>query len=515
MSTHEVPSLANVGRSSPASPPLASFSDQRQFEPVSLLWLVLGAVALTFVGWRYNVPLAAWIMPVFLVRFYRDQRRWYTTLIAIPLLTVASYLQLAGAWDLDPWQLYLLPLLRPAIIVVALYFDRALANRLPKWAATLVFPSIYLSLDYVFSFTPFGTVLSVAPTQFGSPMIAQLASLTGIWGIGFLINWTAAVMNLVWERRTRLRKAGPTPIVFVAIVLTVFVYGSVRAALLRPTAPTVRVASVTVAHPRDYWNWIDAATPPGPVGEYADELRGIEDLLFAQSEKAVTAGAKIVFWSEGNAVIRPEERAAFSERASQFARDHGVYLAASVLELHYGSTVSDNKVEMFTPSGKRVFTYVKTMSWYPTGSEGTLRTVDTPYGRLATAVCFDMDFPRFINTLGRAHSDIVLVPSYDSAGIRPFHTEVGMFRALENGFSMVRQTNEGTSMAVDGVGHILSRQEFFETSDPVMFADVPTRRVPTVYAALGDWFAYVGISLALGLLVIGFLFRTGGRSKSS
>jgi apolipoprotein N-acyltransferase len=34
-----------------------------------------------------------------------------------------------------------------------------------------------------------------------------------------------------------------------------------------------------------------------------------------------------------------------------------------------------------------------------------------------------------------------------------------------------------------------------------MLVDVPTRRVPSLYAALGEWFAYAGMALALALIV--------------
>ncbi len=210
-----------------------------------------------------------------------------------------------------------------------------------------------------------------------------------------------------------------------------------------------------------------------------------------------------MFWSEGNCVLTEETEASFVERAGAFARGSGTYLAAAVLVLRFGSTLSDNKVILFTPQGTPAWTYVKTMSWYPTGSDGILRTVDTPYGRLGAAVCFDMDFPYFANRFARMGADIVVVPSFDSERIRPYHTEVGMLRAVENGFSMVRQVSSGASMAVDPWGRVLARQDHFRTADRLMFADVPTRGTRTLYGLLGDWFAYAGAALAVVLVVLG------------
>jgi len=93
----------------------------------------------------------------------------------------------------------------------------------------------------------------------------------------------------------------------------------------------------------------------------------------------------------------------------------------------------------------------------------------------------------------------VLVPAFDWESIK-FHYQVGLFRAIENGFSVVRQTNEGISVAVDYRGRILAYQDFFATSDRTMISDVPTRGVKTVYAILGDWFAYTVILFVIVLI---------------
>ncbi len=471
------------------------------------LWLVLGAACFTFIGWKYNVPAAAWLAPIFLIRFFRDQARWPTTLVAIPALAVASLIQMWGGWDMDPWQAYLASAVRPTAFLVALYVDRALHRRLPRSAATFVYPAVYLAVDYLFAFSPLGSGMSVSATQLGMPAVSQLASVTGIWGIGFLIGWMAAVVNTLWEaRRSGTRASAIAPVAAGALLL-VLGFGSARLALVQPSSPTVRIGSVTIEHPRDYWAWIDQATPRELVAGYAAELSSITDRLFAQSECAAAAGAKIVFWSEGNAVLTEDNEQAFMDRAARFAAERGVYLAPAVVVLRYGQTVSDNKVVLFRPDGTRAFTYVKTMSWYPTGSDGILKTEATPYGRLGAAICFDMDFPSFIHRLGTESADIVLVPAFDREPIRPYHTEVGLLRGIENGFSVVRQTNEGTSMAIDGAGRPIARQEFFETNDRLMLADVPTRRAGTLYAPLGERFAYAGIGLAIALVVWGIVRR--------
>jgi apolipoprotein N-acyltransferase len=153
------------------------------------------------------------------------------------------------------------------------------------------------------------------------------------------------------------------------------------------------------------------------------------------------------------------------------------------------------------------YTYEKTKSWYPTDSDGILHAIDTPYGRLATAICFDMDFPSFIHQAARQDVDIMLVPAFDWEQIKSFHTQVGLLRGIENGFSVVRQTNEGASMAVDYLGRVLAYQDFFTTPNRVMIVDVPTQGVETVYGALGDWFAYAAMLFVAGTSVWAIIRR--------
>jgi apolipoprotein N-acyltransferase len=65
----------------------------------------------------------------------------------------------------------------------------------------------------------------------------------------------------------------------------------------------------------------------------------------------------------------------------------------------------------------------------------------------------------------------------------------------------VRQASKGLSMAVDYEGHVLSASDYFTTDHQVMVAYVPMHGVRTIYATIGDLFAW--------LCIIGLLTLTG------
>lgn len=93
----------------------------------------------------------------------------------------------------------------------------------------------------------------------------------------------------------------------------------------------------------------------------------------------------------------------------------------------------------------------------------------------------------------------MLVPANDWKEITPYHANMSKLRAIENGFSMVRCTGRGLSLAVDYKGNVLSQLDYYKTKENIMISDVPIKGTKTIYAKMGDWFVWVCI---IGLLFI-------------
>jgi len=479
---------------------------------VNYVWLVLGCALNLFVGMRWNVPVAAWLAPIFLIRFFRSQDKWYKTFPAISLLVLMAFVKFHGGWDLSIVGEIGFAIVLIIPMLITLYLDRVFARR-DGILATLVYPSVYTALDYFIGLSPIGTSLSIAVSQFDSQPLIQLASVTGIWGISFLIGWFASVMNALWEKDFAVKETlGPVSL-FAASFILVFSFGGLRMVILRPEVETVRIGGVTVVHQTDYWDEIiDKGTPEDVAHQYDSEFEFIEEALFVESTKVAQMGAQIVFWSEANILLHPDEEAEFLERAKTFAREHNIYFAPAMLVFKYDVNYAENKIVMITPNGEIAYDYEKTKSWYETDSEGILPVLDTPYGRISMAICFDMDFPHFIRQVARHDVDIMLVPAFDWEPIKAFHSQVGLFRGVENGFSVIRQVNMGTSMAIDYLGRVIAYQDFFTTPNRITVVDVPVEGVETIYGRLGDWFAYLTILFAVSTIAWG-MFRQQTRTS--
>ncbi len=420
--------------------------------------------------------------------------------VPVAVLSIAAkVVALHGGWDIDLGIEIAFGFLVSVPLLAALYLDRILWSRIKPLAATLVFPAAYVALDFLLAFSPVGMTFSLAYTQSRQLLLAQSSALAGSWFVGFVVAWSGSLVNMVASEAAKGRRLRLLIAVYSLVLIGLLGFGSVKQTFLRPDGETVRIGSITVAMPTDAWAITDAGTPREGAAENKATFAGMNEELFRLSKKAADIGAKIIFWSEGNYVLYEDQYNDFLETAKTFAKTNGVYLMASPLVLRYDRNKNDNLAVLFDPNGNQLFRYEKTNSWYPTDSDGIIPKVDTPYGRIGAAICFDMDFPAFIRQA--ADVDIMLVPAYDTKEISPFHTEAALLRGIEYGFSVVRQCAAGESTAADYNGNVLATQSFFTTEERLMISDVPIKGIHTLYEAAGDWFAYAAMLLTLFFVV--------------
>ncbi len=498
----------------------------RIHDPLSFLWLAAAAVLFIFTGFQWTIPLAAWFGPLFLVRFVRTQRVIPGLLLAwLARWVVAAFILLRGIILIHGPAYYVVVLLLTALSILPYLADRLIAHRLRGFAATLVFPAAVTVIEYLSSFGPNGTINSIANTQFGDLPLIQLASVTGIWGITFLLSWFAAAANWAWEQGFAWLQIRRGVLVYGVILSVVLLGGGARLALFSPAAAAVRVAGVSPSAAA-----VSAARQqlPGPLldllltGKAAPADRqaarsafmAVDDDLLASSQKEARAGARIVVWPEPAATgasVLEEDQPALLKQAGDLARQEGIYLDLGLSVLLPGGGKGPfawDEAVLIDPAGKVVWTYEK-FHLVPFGEKGVVvqgdgkvPVVDSPLGRLANVICFDLDFPATLRQAGRAGVDMMLGPSDDWRAIDPAHTRAATFRAVENGFSLVRQANNGLAMAVDYQGRVLAASDFYTTDQQVLVAYVPMHGVRTIYARIGDVFALLCVLALLAFIVL-------------
>ena len=482
---------------------------------LSYLWLALALVLLTFGTVRWTIPLAAWLYPIFLLRFLRTQPLLRGILLMLLAIVLVLEFELQGVVPI-PGVLYYLIVFGIGVLGILPYLiDRVVFPRLGGMLGTLVFPLAVTTVWYLSALVnPLATFGNPAYTQYGDLPLLQLLSVTGLWGIIFVMSWLASLVNWAWEQGFAWPKVRSGLLLYGGLLALVFVGGGARLAFFAPQAATVRVVGITAQHfhdllPQSSYNpLLDGKATVAQRQAIRPVLAQIDDDLLTRSQQEARAGAKVVVWPEGGAAVLQEDEAAFLQQARAVAQASGIYLDMGLSVLlrpnEKPPSAQDTSV-LIDPSGKIVWIYQKA---HPVPVEETQRLVPgngqipviaTPYGRLATAICYDADFPSTILQAGQANADILLRPSGDFREEDPLHAHMVTFRAIENGFSLVSQADLGLSIAVDYEGNVLAASDYFTTDPQVMVAYVPMQGVHTIYATIGDLFAWLSMA---GLVVL-------------
>ncbi|CAL9556711.1 Apolipoprotein N-acyltransferase [Nocardiopsis dassonvillei] len=471
----------------------------------------------------WDIALLAWLFPVLLLRFTRSVRPLAAFGGALASTTVSTTAWLALADLLSP-ALLPLGLLLALFHTVPYAVDRLLYQRIGRWASA-AFPAAVVAVEFgVASATPFGTIQGVlGATQAENTALIQLASVTGVYGVSFLVAWTASAAALVWERGAGDRPARNAVVAAVAAVAAVTVLGGARLVFTPPAADTVRVAGVSAS--RAAWEQIRPtfreydsleAILAADRAEMRSRFAAVNDDLLASTEREAEAGAEVVVWAESAAFTLEADRDLLVEDIARAARRHGIHVNAGMSVYTEEAPHLRNQMVLVGPDGSVLWTYDKShpipvLEPYEPG-DGRVPVVDTPAGRLATVICYDGDFPGTVRQAGTAGADILLIGANTWEGIKEMHARNAVFRAVENGVSLVRQASRGRSNAVDPLGRTLATVDYYSTGRQILVADVPRAGTATVYARTGDVFAWLCAAALLPLAAGAAVHRRpGGR----
>ncbi len=461
----------------------------------SFFYLVAGFGFLFFTNGRWIIPIAAYLAFVFLIRFLRLQKPFKGFLWIVLAGWISNIFIWKGMMPISGFAYYIMAFMMSLFTALVFLIDRVYSQRLKGIVSTLILPSAFVLMDYIsVSTNPGGTFGALATTQSSLPLL-QLISITGIWGITFIILWTASTINWLWDNAFNKQILGKALWMYGVPLIIIISYGQIRLAL-DTTEGVVKIASVNIPKMGMQHIFNDK---PDSVNEQMNSS------FLNNCEIAARSEAKIIFGNEIMLNMSSDKEDAYLEKAKAVAVRNNIYIGLPLLIYPKENPRAKpmNKITWISPQGEILFTYFKAKPTPGEGDygDGIIKYFDSPYGRISSVICFDMDFPELIKQVKSMNIDIMLVPGNDWKEITPYHTYVASFRAIGHGFNLVRSASRGLSAAFNYKGQVLSSQNYFTTNDAIFYSDVPTKGQKTVYALLGDYFAW--------LCVFFFLFATG------
>lgn len=385
------------------------------------------------------------------------------------------------------------------IFALAVLLIRALLRRGAAWTALLAFPALWVASEYFRNLTtPHGTAGSLAYTQLNFLAFLQLASITGPWGMSFLLMlFPAAIAIGVYLHRSDPKRARQILAASLGLIVLVLVFGAVRLALQAPP-PHVKVGLIASDAPGND----DVAAEGAPTERLFHEYASYADRLASQ-------GARVIVIPEKTGVVveRESDAATVDAMFQSVADKDKVTIVVGMVDV--APPVKYNRACVYSP-GTPVRHYDKHHMLPPFESNlepGTTTTVLPETSPLwGVEICKDMDFAQLSRQYGKENAGLMLVPAWDFRIDRWWHGHIAVMRGVEDGFAIARAAKDGYLTVSDNRGRILAETRSDSAPFATLLADVSTTHDRTLYLLLGDWFAWLAVAaLAFSLIQ---LFRS-------
>ena len=519
------------------------------------LALFLGIFFMTLGSAKWTVFIGPWLGLAFFLYFTRMVKVWKAIVFAFLGLYVSG---LAGVYEVFPAPLPFLMILLLIISAKALLpyiFDRLSNARERGFLGTLIFPSAFVVLEYLNTLETGDVWSSIANTQYQLPVIQQIASVFGIWGISFLIAWFASLVNWMVAQQWKWNRIRTGSIVAGSIYFIVLAFGIIRISSVDYVAEeTVKIAGITIDNTNvtetiynDAFGKTITIKPDAsqtapelqeanramvpfiedPFSEKFNNTRNVLqanlDLLFNKTSRMADQGAKIIVWSEAIGFIINDQEEGVIERAKAMAKEKQIYLFMSLGVMNPGPYNPErlllvNKTITLTPDGEVANVYLKSnpvpFAEQEYGSDDIIPVIDTPYGRLSPVICYDADFPHFLKQSGEKGTDILLVPSGDWKAIDPYHAYMSSIRGIENGVSVIRPVSRATSIATDPYGNLLGSTDFYTSKDKTLLVKAPVHGISTIYNRIGDILPLSSM-VFIAYILLGMLLKIFKKEKTA
>jgi len=487
---------------------------------LSVLWFLLGFGIFMFTRRSEIVPtvgIAIIIAPIFILRFIRTQTTKKGILLTFLGFILSLNIALWGLFELGDKSISLIiSLVRSSLLAIPFSLPY-IADKLiyPKFKEkgilpTLTFPIIATAIFFLFSLEgPFDGDAIFAVFGYGNLIIKQLASIAGLWGFVFIFSWFASIINYSWEMKFNWGKIKKTTLIFFSILIIIFLFGVIKtSSLMSPKSDTVKIATIVIIPEDGKAVPMDKIFRDKTLSPFKETMSKIEIL----TKKAVFNNAKLVTFQEHSMTVNEENVNELIKQSKKIAKENDIYFSIT-FGIFPKEGKGENRQLLINNQGEIEIDYTKRylLGLGEHGETGVfkkgpevIQTADTPYGRIGISICRDMSFPQYIRQAGRNNVDIMLSPSYDF----PKSTSLlYSLRSIENGFSFVRPVYNGISFVVDYNGKILAQMASDKSEDGILYANVPTKGIKTIYSMIEDLLAWLCVLGFVAFIVMPIVSR--------
>ncbi|HWK03538.1 MAG TPA: nitrilase-related carbon-nitrogen hydrolase [Puia sp.] len=395
----------------------------------------------------------------------------------------------------------------PAIFGMIILAVRKIIASSPPVIAIFAYPVLWTAFEYLqFLYSRDGTNGSIAYTQCDLLPLVQLASLTGVLGITFVVSFVPSVVALALYSHRGGKKSRNFILPALFLVLCVFIFGLIRLYSGRTqkggTAGragesmhevTVGLAAISI---NSYHKSVYDRRPETALyitNLYLQEVRALSD-----------KGAQIILLPEKGIAVSDSTEAVIRGLFQDAARHFGVTIIVGV------NSLSNDRLEcqawVISPDGRLLLNYRKVKLFEGEVADGFMPGKGPGFFPLkealaGVAICKDLDFEKYMRLYRQQGASILYVPAWDFNRDGWFHSRIAMMRAVENGYSLVRNAQEGRLTISDDRGRVLAEANAEDGQRGFLTGRVGPSAGPTLYSRWGDWFGLLNLFAAVGFLL--------------
>jgi apolipoprotein N-acyltransferase len=417
------------------------------------------------------------------------------------------------------------------VLFLALYwaFFCLLWSKISQSFPKLVFflaPALWITMEYILShfFTGFPWGL-IGSTQYANIWFIQLASLTGVYGLSFVLILFQSLFLYSMKHRKK------APFSFVLALMLIIHLGGLLSVKKIPDGEGSFTASVIQGNvPSDiYWNQVTA-----------QETWELFNHHIELSHKAHEEGAGLIIWPEFSVPLCFSCSYGYFQdfklELFRFVQETDCTLLlgtnektdSSGNENYYNtalclspdlSTSQYHKMHLvpfgeYTPY-KKIFSFIEKMT-HAIGeiSPGTQHNLHQFKAlEFGSPICYEIIFPNLVRKFVKKGADFLVTITNDGwygKSSAPYqHFSIAVLRAVENRRYLLRAATTGISGIIDPYGRILSKSRLM-TQTHLTGVITPSNRL-TFYTKFGDILPYLSLTLSLVFLILAVVKKKNER----
>ena len=474
-------------------------------------WLILGLVLTVFSYGIFNTGICAWIFAIPLIRFINNRTKWSSIILMLVGMIIAANITFFRLVDDDfniSNQLFCtfngIRIWFPFFVYFLCRYLRA-----KKIIAYYAFPAAVAVAEF-FIDNPFISVMtSLSVSQFWNLGLMQVASITGVVGVSFIVTLLASLVNYIWEEGARKSTVANISGYGIAVVIIMSI-GMSSVETMTTTDQTVRVAAGV-----ENFNLLleDKSILERYTG--SDEEKMIQanvDIITERAKRAVQNESSLLVFPEDAFACSEPSSEKFIEKVKTIARENKISIILPLLRLPLDeSQKKKNTLNFINKDGELLNTYLKNHlvpvveEPFTEKGDGKTPVIEVDGVKYTYLICADYTSNKYAYN-GR-EADIFINPSYDWQAFQYFTSYGIQARAIECGFSVLRNPVNGNIILYDVYGRPLHMANVMNVHTGMIYLDIPKQGRQTIYGASGNWFPWLCATYSLLAILSGFVVK--------